>query len=227
MEYDWKTDEYVNLVEKTNNPFLRDFIDKELQFLCAIEKLDEKSLVDVGAGYGRVIPILSPMVNNFYAVELDKKMIEGLKKTVDNYINCSIVECDAQELRSGLEGLDIKKPIVMSLQNSLGTPYGNPYKIIDEMVRYAKEKRGEIVVSFFTQESLQNCGVPIYTSLVGLVGEIDLTRTDFERGDFIAKSGYKSHWFTEKEREMIKELIGGMIISELKGNCFHIIHSKY
>ncbi|MCK9578148.1 rRNA adenine N-6-methyltransferase family protein [bacterium] len=219
MEYDWKTDEYIRLVENTNNPFLRDFIDKELDYLCSIDNLSEKAIVDVGSGYGRVVPILAPKAKSFYAVELDKNMLRELKKTVKDYKNCLVIECDAQELQSSLKLVEIEKPIVMSLQNSLGTPYGDPYKIIDEVANFAKEKHGEVIISLFTQESLKDEGVSIYASLEGLVGKIDLEKTNFEKGDFITRTGYKSHWFSCGEREEIKNLIGGKTINEIMGNC--------
>lgn len=153
-------------------------------------------------------------------------MLARLEECSSDYDNVLIINTDAQELSRAIAGLYGDSPVVMSLQNSLGTPYGNPLKIISEMVRVA-EKGGEIIISLFTQESLEECGIPIYQSISGLVGEPDLEKTDFRKGDFVSKTGYRSHWWTPEERGEIADLVGGEIVSEVIGRCFYILHTKY
>jgi SAM-dependent methyltransferase len=227
MEYDWKTDEYIKLVENTNNPFLREYINIELDYITNIKDLKNKTFIDVGAGYGRVLPQLSRIGKNVLAVELDEHMLKELKNVSSEYGNISIVNADAQNLSEALNGFDMKNPVVICLQNSLGTPYGDPFKIISEMIRVASDNKGELIISLFTQESLKDYGISIYDSISGLVGEPDLEKTDFKNGNFISKTGYRGHWWTPEERDKIIQIVGGSIVAEVKGKVFHMIHVKY
>jgi ubiquinone/menaquinone biosynthesis C-methylase UbiE len=227
MEYDWNTNKYINLVEKTSNPFLQGYMRAELEYITnKIENSKDKTFIDVGAGYGRVIPELSIIAKNILAVELDKQMLAELKKRAPQYQNVSVVECDAQELSKNLKDFNIDKPVVLCLQNSLGTPHGDPYKIISEMVKVA-QKNGELIISLFTQEALKDYGIPIYNSVFELVGEPDLEKTDFINGNFISKTGYRSHWWRPEEREQIFKILGGSLVAEVEGDCFYILHIKY
>lgn len=227
MEYDWNTEQYIKLVENTKNPFLQEYERVELDYIInKIENSKEKIFIDVGAGYGRVIPKLSAFAKKVLAIEIDKQMLAELKKRVPQYENVSIVECDAQELSKSLKDFNIKNPVVICLQNSLGTPHGDSYKIISEMTKVAQNK-GELIISLFIQEGLKDYGVPIYNSASGLVGEPDLEKTDFVNGNFVSKTGYISHWFKPEEREKILKIVGGTVIAEIKGNCFYILHVRY
>lgn len=227
MEYDWKTDKYIELVENTSNPFLREYEKVELDYIINnIENSKDKTFIDVGAGYGRVIPKLSEIAKNVIAVELDKQMLAELEKRSPQYPNVSVVDCDAQELTGSLKDFNIEKPVVLCLQNSLGTPYGDPYKIISEMVEMA-QKNGELIISLFTQEGLKDYGISIYSLISGLTGEPDLNKTDFLNGNFVSKTGYKSHWWKPEERERILKMVGGSLVEEIKGKCFYIFHVKY
>jgi ubiquinone/menaquinone biosynthesis C-methylase UbiE len=227
MEYDWKTEKYIKLVEKTSNLFLQEYMRVELEYITnKIENSKDKTFIDVGAGYGRVIPELSIIAKNVLAVELDKQMLAELKKRAPQYQNVSVVECDAQELSNNLKNFNIDKPVVLCLQNSLGTPYGDPYKIISEMVNIA-QNNGELIISLFTQEGLKDCGISIYSSVSELTGEPDLEKTDFINGNFVSKTGYRSHWWRLEEREKILKMLGGSLVAEVKGNCFYILHIKY
>lgn len=227
MEYDWNTDKYVKSVEKTSNPFLQEYIRVELDYITnKIENSKAKTFIDVGAGYGRVIPELSMIAKKVLAVELDKQMLAELRRRAPQYNNVSVVECDAQELSNNLKGFDIDKPVVLCLQNSLGTPYGDSYKIISEMVKVA-QNNGELIISLFTQEGLSDYGVSIYSSASELSGEPDLDKTDFINGNFVSKTGYRSHWWKPEEREQILKMIGGSLVAEVRGKCFYIMHVKY
>lgn len=228
MGYDWKTDKYFELVENTNNVFLRDYIDIELNYLThKIDNPNSKTFIDIGAGYGRVVPVLSKIAKKIIAVEIDEQMLNSLYEKSEAYKNCSIIKGDAQKLSDSLKEVNVGTPVIMCLQNSLGTPYGDPYKIISEMVKVAEKNKGELIISLFTQESLKDCGISIYSSIEGLVGEIDLEKTDFTKGDFVSKTGYKSHWWTPLERDEIVKMVGGKVISEVNGKCFYILHVKY
>lgn len=58
--YSWSVDKYIKFVENTQNPTLRDYEDKELDYILKISDLSSKTIIDVGAGYGRVLPYITP-----------------------------------------------------------------------------------------------------------------------------------------------------------------------
>jgi hypothetical protein len=125
-----------------------------------------------------------------------------------------------------LKDLKVRNPVVLSLQNTLGTPTGDPLKIISEMVKIAQNK-GEFIISLFIQEGLKDYGIPIYSSISGLTGEPDLEKTDFAEGIFISKTGYQSHWWKPEERAKIIKITEGSLIAEIKGKYFCILHIGY
>ncbi|MDD5569082.1 MAG: rRNA adenine N-6-methyltransferase family protein [Candidatus Pacebacteria bacterium] len=226
MSNDWKVDEYIK-TENTSNPFLQEYTKVELDYITnKIENSKEKTFIDVGAGYGRVIPKLSKIAKKVLAVEIDKQMLYKLKEKALQYQNVSVIEGDAQGLSSSLKDFNTDKPVVLCLQNSLGTPYGDSYRIISEMVKLARNN-GELIISLFTQEGLKDCGISIYDSISGLTGKPDLEKTDFVNGNFVSKTGYKSHWWKPEEREKILKMVGGFLVAEIKGKCFYILHVKY
>ena len=59
--YNWSVEEYINLVENTQNPTLKKFELVELDYLLnKISSPQTKTFIDVGAGYGRVLPYIAP-----------------------------------------------------------------------------------------------------------------------------------------------------------------------
>jgi len=228
MNYDWNPSNYIKVVEKKENVFLQKYMQAELEYITTkIENPEEKTFIDVGAGYGRVIPVFAAISKKVIAVELDKQALEELKRRTKQHKNTVIVECDAQNLSICLEKSIIDKPVVVCLQNSLGTPYGDPYKIISEMAKVAKNNNGELIISLFTQEGLKDYGVPLYDLVFELTGKPDLEKTDFENGNFVSRTGYKSHWWKPEEREEILRIIGGKLVGEVLKEYFYILHVKY
>jgi SAM-dependent methyltransferase len=227
MEYNWQPDKYIKLVEKSSDPILQDYMKTELGYITTkIEKPEEKTFIEVGAGYGRVIPPLSEIAKQVIAVELDKKMLAELKRREKQYPNVLFIEGDAQNLLELLKDLNIQKPVVLSIQNILGTPIGNPFEILPQMIKVAQDN-GEIFISLFIQEGLKDYGIPMYSKISGLVGKSDLEKTDFQKGTFISKTGYRSHWWTAEERAEIAKIIGGTKIAEITTKYFYLLHCRY
>ena len=57
VTYHWSPQKYIELVEHTNNPFLREYQQVELEYVTSkIQSPKTKTFIDVGAGYGRVLP---------------------------------------------------------------------------------------------------------------------------------------------------------------------------
>ena len=227
MEHSWEPSKYVEFVEKTPCPSIQDYMKVEFSIISKVENPKEKTFIEVGAGPGRVIPQLSKIAKQVIAVEIDKKMLNELKKQENQYPNIAVIDGDAQNLSELLKDFNIKKPVVLSLQNTLGTPTGDPFKILSEMIKLAKNNNGEIIISLLIQEGLKDYGMQFYVNAQEMVGEVDLEKTDFQKGIFISKTGYRSHWWRPEERTELANIVGGTKIAEITGKCFYILHSKY
>lgn len=206
--YNWSPDRYIELVEHTKDPTLHEFQLQELDYLNShLRPSREKTVIDVGAGYGRVLSLLTSVADKVIAVELDENMLTELRRRATGHSNVDVVEGDANHLSKLLEGKIARKPIVLCLQNTLGTWKGDYLKVVDEMRKVAQPQHGEVIISVLRQQALRDVGIDMYVSLKELVGEPDYERTNLEKGIFRSKTGYKSKWWTDAEiEEMIKRL---------------------
>ena len=221
----WDVNKYIQFIENSTDPLLKKYMRAELDYIIStVEKPREKILVDVGAGYGRVLPVLSKLFKHVIAVEIDKEMFSYLEENIKQFNNVLFINGDAQNLQQLLG--KVERPVVVSLQNSLGTPFGDAYKIISEMVKIANNK-GELIISLFVQEGLKDYGIPIYNRASGLTGRPDLEKTNFGKGLFISENGYQSHWWNKDERKKISNLVKGKIITEITTEYFYLLHVKY
>jgi len=83
---------YKNLVEKTHDPILGQYMQAELDFISKIENLGEKTLIDLGAGYGRVIPFLAPKAKKIIAIEINPDMVAALREVGQSFSNTVVIE---------------------------------------------------------------------------------------------------------------------------------------
>jgi hypothetical protein len=154
-------------------------------------------------------------------------MLSELRKRAEQFGNVAVIEGDGNQLSELLNGQDYKNPVILSLNNNLGSWIGDYRQALGEMKKVAQGHRGEVVVSVFCQEGLKELGIPMYKSVADLVGEPDLERTDFEKGIYWSKTGYRSRWFSPEERREIAQILWGQIIDEVKRPGFYIVHISY
>ncbi len=225
----WSPQKYIEVVENSTNPLLREYQRQEINYLISgIDSPNTKTFVDLGAGYGRVLNQLAKVAKSVVAVEIDSEMINELKKRAEKLENVKVIEGDANELLRLVGDIEIKKPVLLSLQNSIG-PWVGDYKVmLAQMREFARQRQGEVIISLFCAEGLKEYGIEMYKSAEGLVGEIDFEASDFERGIFRSKSGYLSQWLRKDQRKEMKKLLGGEVVAEVKTHpAFYILHIKY
>jgi SAM-dependent methyltransferase len=217
-------EKYIELVENIDDSILQSHMRAEIDVISKVGDSKNKTFVDLGAGYGRVLPDLVKIGRNVISIEINPDMIGELRKRTKMYKNAIVIEGDIQELSELLEKADVKNPVLLLLQNTLGTIEGDYKKVLSEMKSVAKKYKGEVIISLFHQESLKDWGVKLYTKIQEMIGRPDLQKTDFKRGIFVSKTGYKSKWWNSAEREEIKNYFGGEIINEISTPHFSIIH---
>ncbi len=218
--------EYFELVEKFNNPIFQSWQKTELDVISAVQDSKKKTFIDLGAGYGRVLETLAKISRNVIAIEINPRMLGELNKRAKKYGKVKAIKGDLQGLSAQLESLDVQSPVLLLLQNTLGTIEGNYRKVLSEIKRVADEYKGEIIISLLRQKALKDFGMKLYGSISPMTGEPDLERTDFEKGLFVSKTGYVSTWWTDGKVEELKEYFGGKIIDEIKTPKFYILHTS-
>ena len=226
--FNWDSQKYIDLVEHGNNPGLLEWENAEIHYLTTkIDSPHDKTFVDVGAGYGRVLPHLAKIAKKVIAVEIDENLGKTLRKRATEFPNCVVIMGDGNQLGKLLENQDYPSPVVVSLQNTLGPWKGDRFAAVDEMRRVAEPKKGEIVVSILRREAMENWGLEMYHSIDGLLGEYDPATSDLKNGVFRTKTGYESYWFSADERGAIKKRLGGSVVGEILMDNYHLFHISY
>ena len=228
QNFSWSAENYKKYVEETRNDGLREYIEKEIEYITSkIRNPETKTFVDVGAGYGRVLPHLAKNAKEVINVEYDDNLFNVLEQRCTHYSNCIPIKGDGNKLQELLREHDLSNPVLLSLQNTLGTWIGDRYTAIDEMKKVAESNKGEVIISLLRREAIRSFGIALYKGLEPLVGESDLKNSDLDNGFFRAINGYESYWFSKEEREAMKERFGGNVVGEVETPNFHIFHIKY
>jgi SAM-dependent methyltransferase len=217
--------DYDELVANHVDHEMQTYMEQEQNFLTGIPDIAERTVVDIGAGHGRLVPTLAAAARNVVAVEIDGNMFTGLQETAKAYRNVEAIQGDALALPQLLKGKDVQKPVFVIAQNSLGTFEGNPQALLQTLSQLARQYDGEVVLSLLRQPALQKWGLHMYAHLAPMVGEADLDRTDPTKGQFVTKTGYRSKWWTDAD---IAQLISsGEVAAEQVTDKFHLLRIKY
>jgi ubiquinone/menaquinone biosynthesis C-methylase UbiE len=219
--------QYIKLVENTNDGILQSHMKAEIGIISQVKDSKTKTFIDLGAGHGRILPDLAKIARNVISIECNPHMLVELKKRTKKYNNASVIEGDMQELAMLLENADIQNPVLLLMQNTLGTIEGDYKKVLSEMKTVAQKYKGEVIISFFRQEALKEWGIKFYSTVKRMVGEPDLEKTDFENGLFVSKTGYTSKWWNASEIEEIKNSFNGKAMKEVLTPNFVIIHIAF
>lgn len=133
-------------------------------------------------------------------------MFTGLEEVAGHFSNVTAIKGDMLQLDTLLEGKYLERPIFLILQNSLGTIEGAYEQALQVAADEARRRNGELVLSLLRAGVLQSQGLDMYASLRDMVGEVDMERTDLEKGLFVSTTGYTSKWWTDEEIETFKKM---------------------
>ena len=220
----YTAEQYIKLVEKIDDPILQSHMKAEIEVISKVKDSEIKTFIDLGAGHGRILPDLAKIARNVISIEINPDMLVELKRRTKMYNNASVIEGNMQELSRLLEKSDVQNPVLLIIQNTLGTIEGDYKKVLSEMKTVAKRYKGEVILSFFRHEALKDWGIKLYSTIKEMVGEPDLEKTDLEKGLFISKTDYTAKWWTLAEIEEIKDFFDGKVVKEVLAPNFAIIH---
>ncbi len=220
----YSAEKYQKLVEDSDDKTLHEFMEKEFKLIAAINDKKNKLFIDLASGYGRVLPIISKFANHLITIEFHPNMLPELKRRCSLYDNCSVIEGDITKLSDVLKE-DLDNPVFLLLQNTIGTIEGDWKSVINSV----KEKLvggGELIISFFRQEALKPWGIKMYAEIADMVGTPDQLKTDFEKGQFVSRTGYTSKWWKKAEILEIVKTLDAKIVDEIWEKEFCILHLK-
>lgn len=220
----YTAEKYIKLVENINDAILQSQMKAEIDVISKVKDSKNKTFIDLGTGHGRILPDLAKIARNVISIEINPGMLVELRKRTKMYKKAVVIEGDIQELSKLLRKLDVKNPVLMLTQNTLGTIEGDYKKVLSEMKIVAKKYRGEIIISLLRQESLKSWGMKLYQEIKEMVGEPDLLKTNFNKGLFVSKTGYESKWWSLAEIKGIKNYFGGEIVNEISTPHFITVH---
>ncbi len=223
-DFSWNPELYRALNYSYRDKMFRMLHSDEMGLLSSIAGMG-KTLVELGAGYGRAIDESSMRYGKTIAIELDSAMHQYLSQKYSGRKDIKVIKGDATKLRELTPKAE--RPVVTILQNSLGTWAGDWRKALREAIAFAKENSGEVVLSLFMRESLPTWGLSLYNYFAPLVGEYDAENSRLERGDFATKAGYHNHWWGRGERRAIKKLFSGAKVSIKSTEQYWILHADY
>lgn len=221
----YTANKYKDLVEDIDDEYLQRFMADEKKFLAGISEMGKRTTVDLGAGYGRVVPYLSGISHNVVAIEINPDMFPELNRRSTEVQNVLAIEGDFLELESILPA-ELNDPVFLILQNSLGTiEGGDDYNdTLKAVVDVACKTSGEIILSLLHQSELATWGVSMYGKLKDMVGAVDKAKSDFHKGILVTDTGYTSKWWTDEDIDKFRDL--GKVVREEKTDKYTFIQLK-
>jgi len=120
----YTAEKYIKLVENINDAILQSQMKAEIGVISKVKDSKNKTFIDLGAGHGRILPDLARIARNVISIEINPGMLVELRKRTKMYKNAVAIKGDIQELSKLLKKLDVKNPVLMLTQNTLGTIEG-------------------------------------------------------------------------------------------------------
>jgi SAM-dependent methyltransferase len=213
---------YKTLVEGIDDEAYQAFMKDEIHFIINTPGLQSRTVVDLGAGYGRVLPNLAATARDVVAVEINPDMYLELEHRAAQFPNATAIKGDFFGLDNILPA-NVHHPLFLILQNTLGTIEGGTASdVLSGVMRIMKEKDGELILGLFRQQALRDWGVEIYGKEAPMVGNVDLEKSDFINGVMVTDTGYTSKWWTDEDLSTLRRL--GSVERELLADQYALMH---
>lgn len=224
MKTKYNPKQYLELVETINDSILRNFMSDEADFINKIIKEDKYHVIDLGSGYGRIIPKIIGNCEKITAIEIDNNMFYALAENFKDWEKVTTVHNDMTLLSNYLT-LSKRRNLFILCQNTLGVIEGDYKNLIKELKKISKDEgRIEILFSVFNSDALETYGIYLYDILAEMVGKIDYSESKLSEGLFVSEIGYNSKWWSEFEINTIIDDLKAKIISLKKTNIYSMYH---
>lgn len=187
-------------VYQTKYPRIKRYFDEEINFVRQNLYGNEKVL-EVGAGYGRIIKELAPFAASFMGIDISKASVELGRDYIKECPNCSIQVMDVYNLE-----FDEEFDVVLCLQNGLSAIKGQPINLIKQCMKLLTSG-GKAYFSTYSAKFWNHRLAWFHEQAdKGLIGEIDLEKT--HDGIIMCKDGFTAITFSEDELKKLGEESG-------------------
>ena len=187
-------------VYQTKYPRIKRYFDEEIDFVRRNLRGNEKVL-EVGAGYGRIIKELAPFAASVVGIDISEASVDLGKDYMKGCLNCNIQVMDAHNLEFG-EEFDV----VLCLQNGLSAMKGQPIQLIGQCMKVLAPG-GMAYFSTYSAKFWKHRLAWFHEQAdKGLLGEIDLEKT--KDGMIVCKDGFVATTFSEDELKKLGEESG-------------------
>ncbi|MBU5255333.1 class I SAM-dependent methyltransferase [Tissierella praeacuta] len=186
-------------VYETQIPRVREYLQREIDFIK--KNLSKtQSVLELGAGYGRIIRELAPHCGSIVGIDISEENIELGKEYLKNYTNASMITMDVHKM-------EFSKPfdVILCLQNGLSAMGADStviHKILEILAPGRKAyfssyspKFWDFRLKWFEEQASK-----------GLLGEIDYAKT--QNGVIICKDGFKAITHSLEDFQKIGEESG-------------------
>lgn len=192
---------------------LQHFFNEENKLVRIFSK-GAKSILDVGCGSGRVLPIIAPIVESYHGIDLDEDEIQKAKHLEKKYKHARFDLLDAEHLSKALENRSFEK-VILCFCTLGSTP--RPEKVLSEIGKISNK----LYLSFAIKGELKK-RERIYSDLK-LSYKTDQENETIYSGQWTISRAYTIH-----EIEMMLKKIGFEIylIKRIAGAYYGVIAKK-
>lgn len=204
-------------VYETQIPRVKQYLKSEIDFVKSCLSKTQ-NVLELGAGYGRIVRELAPYCNNILGVDISKNSVELGRKYLNDYPNANMMVMDVHKmdfpnsfdvilcLQNGLSAMRADSAVIQKILETLA-PDGKAY-----FSSYSA-KFWNYRLKWFEEQASK-----------GILGDIDYTQT--QNGVIICKDGFRAVTNTPEELQKIGENTGYpyQVMEVDDSSMFLIIH---
>lgn len=206
-------------VYQTEIDRVKQYLNKEIEFVQS-QLLSDSTVLEMGAGYGRIMKELSSGVKNIYGIDISEDLVKFGQDYLKYCPNCKLSVADVYQFDS-----QIKFDAVLCLQNGISALKGNSDNLIEISMRLLKSggkalfssyssKFWDIRLAWFQEQADK-----------GLLGEIDYENTG--DGKIVCKDGFTATTFSSNDLERLGTLSGFLYtIQEVDNSSIFLVIKK-
>jgi 2-polyprenyl-6-hydroxyphenyl methylase/3-demethylubiquinone-9 3-methyltransferase len=196
---------------------IREYLDSEIGFVLNRIAPGDK-ILDLGSGYGRVIPELLKKAGMVFGIDISPENITFGKRYLHGFQNCVLMEMDAASLTFPDHFFDD----VLCLQNGISAFKTDPESLIRESIRVSKPG-GNVFYSTYSHQIWEHrLNWFNKQADAGLLGAIDNNKTT--NGIIVCNDGFTATTFTENQfMELTQKLNLNAEIVEVDDSCLFCV----
>ncbi len=201
-------------------PRVQQYLDSELDFVTGF--LDSrKSVIEMGCGYGRILPHLADNANQVFGIDTSLASIHMARQELSTYTNIRYAATNAASTGFADNLFDV----VVCIQNGISAFNESPLLLVTECYRIAKPG-GTVLISTYSEKFWDHRLEWFRLQAdAELLGEIDEERTG--DGTIACKDGFRAITFTPEQFEVFtSDLPGKVHIQEVDESSLFCVVEK-